>query len=186
LKELTSIFKNLAYLIDYPNDPISDIKGIGQKTIPLLENIDRTLASYLEEFLKDLNFFSNGDIQEHYTNIFDFSEKTTLYLTYFTLKESKKRGEVLIEISEIFKKEGFSFPKNQLFDHLPSILLFLSFCAGEKKIEEAGYFSKKYVNKGLSNLLESLLQAKSPYMHLIRLTYELINSKKLRVEVGNV
>lgn len=175
MKNLDRVFKKLAILIDYPHCSISDIREAGNYIFNLIDAPGHFLVPYMESFLEEINTFSSGALQEHYTKTFDFSENTTLYLTYYILKESKKRGELLIEISETYRKEGFNPSLRQLPDYLPDVLGFLSLYAGRNNLSGINDFSKRYVNKGLESIATGLKNIKSPYLHPINLIKKILN-----------
>ena len=68
---------------------------------------------------------SLDDIQQVYTQTFDFDRDTNLYMTYFKFEDQKERGQMLAKLKVLYEMFGLKMPDNELSDFLPLMLEFL-------------------------------------------------------------
>ena len=62
-------------------------------------------------------------VQNHYVEIFDLSRRHTLYLSYYTDGDTRRRGETLMTIKQRYRRSGFLVDTHgELPDYLPLIL----------------------------------------------------------------
>ena len=62
-------------------------------------------------------------LQNHYVEIFDLSRRHTLYLSYYTDGDTRRRGESLMTIKQRYRRSGFLVDTHgELPDYLPLIL----------------------------------------------------------------
>ena len=62
-------------------------------------------------------------MQNHYVEIFDLSRRHTLYLSYYTDGDTRRRGETLMTIKQRYRRSGFLVDTHgELPDYLPLIL----------------------------------------------------------------
>ncbi len=62
-------------------------------------------------------------IQTHYVEVFDLSRKHTLYLSYWTDGDTRRRGEVLAAFKQRYRRSGFLVDTpGELPDYLPLVL----------------------------------------------------------------
>jgi nitrate reductase molybdenum cofactor assembly chaperone NarJ/NarW len=64
-----------------------------------------------------------GAIQTHYVDVFDLSRKHSLYLSYWTDGDTRRRGEVLAAFKQRYRRSGFVVDtRGELPDYLPMVL----------------------------------------------------------------
>jgi nitrate reductase molybdenum cofactor assembly chaperone NarJ/NarW len=62
-------------------------------------------------------------IQTHYVDVFDLSRKHSLYLSYWTDGDTRRRGEVLATFKQRYRRSGFLVDTGgELADYLPMVL----------------------------------------------------------------
>jgi nitrate reductase delta subunit len=62
-------------------------------------------------------------IQTHYVDVFDLSRKHSLYLSYWTDGDTRRRGEVLAAFKQRYRRSGFLVDtRGELPDYLPMVL----------------------------------------------------------------
>jgi nitrate reductase molybdenum cofactor assembly chaperone NarJ/NarW len=62
-------------------------------------------------------------IQTHYVDVFDLSGKHSLYLSYWTDGDTRRRGEVLAAFKQRYRRSGFLVhTRGELPDYLPMVL----------------------------------------------------------------
>ena len=66
---------------------------------------------------------ASAAVQNHYVEIFDLSRRHTLYLSYYTDGDTRRRGETLMTIKQRYRRSGFLVDTHgELPDYLPLIL----------------------------------------------------------------
>lgn len=107
---MNDLFCKLAVLLDYP----------GEEHMKFLSSLKKVFDDYsfgeLEQIFNDLL-----RAQELYTETFDLSERTTLYITFYHSGYTRSRGMELLELKGLLKRHGIS-PENQAPDFLPLLL----------------------------------------------------------------
>jgi nitrate reductase molybdenum cofactor assembly chaperone NarJ/NarW len=88
----------------------------------LAESAPREAASF-EPLLAYWESSELGAIQTHYVDVFDLSRKHSLYLSYWTDGDTRRRGEVLAAFKQRYRRSGFLVDtKGELPDYLPMVL----------------------------------------------------------------
>ena len=79
-----------------------------------------------EAFEPLLAFWKSSEpaaIQTHYVDVFDLSRKHSLYLSYWTDGDTRRRGEVLATFKQRYRRSGFLVnTRGELPDYLPMVL----------------------------------------------------------------
>lgn len=100
-------------------------------------------------------------LQEDYVATFDFSPAVALYLGHHLHGDNQKKALYLIRIKEEFRRYGFTPSSNELPDHLPLVLGFLSHLA---RLEEDGVrraFISDCVLPGIERLVAGFASRKN-------------------------
>lgn len=113
--------------------------------------------SYLK-FIDYLDCTEKDQLAEHYVSTFDFSDITTLYLTYLRFGDHPDRGAAFLKLKQEFAKAGYPLEDNELPDFLPLVLEFASI-ANPEPIQKIFLIHKKAID----GLLVQLDKASSPY-----------------------
>ena len=109
-----------AVCLGYPESDV--IASSGLLRAALTESAPRAV----EKFEPLLAFWDAGDpsaIQTHYVDVFDLSRKHSLYLSYWTDGDTRRRGEVLTAFKQRYRRSGFLVDtRGELPDYLPMVL----------------------------------------------------------------
>lgn len=78
----------------------------------------------LERLLPHL--MSSEPLQRHqeYVSTFDLQKRSSLYLTYYTEGDTRKRGMALLRLKRIYSAAGLPLQGRELSDYLPVMLEF--------------------------------------------------------------
>jgi nitrate reductase molybdenum cofactor assembly chaperone NarJ/NarW len=88
----------------------------------LVEKAPRQAEAF-EPLLADWESSELGAIQTHYVDVFDLSRKHSLYLSYWTDGDTRRRGEVLAAFKQRYRRSGFLVDtRGELPDYLPMVL----------------------------------------------------------------
>src|SRR5690606_40957262 len=80
---------------------------------------------HVEGYWKLMHEISLDEIQEMYTDTFDFQKDCTLFMTYFKFEDAKERGQMLAKLKVMYEMYGLEMPDTELSDFLPLICEFL-------------------------------------------------------------
>src|SRR5690625_33742 len=116
------IFKIAGLLLHYPEKEwIENLEAI---EIEISSLKDLSINNYFQSFKKYLTTNTYEDLCERYVKTFDFNGVSTLNLTYNVFKDSRERGNALVQLREIFSKSQFYPITDELPDYVPLILEF--------------------------------------------------------------
>ena len=119
-------YRALALLLRYPTDEtraaLDEAVAVLQKDAALPHPVKRALARLGEEI-------GAGDLyeaQERYVWLFDRTRSLSLNLYEHIHGESRDRGQAMVALLELYRSKGLDLTANELPDHLPVFLEFLS------------------------------------------------------------
>jgi nitrate reductase delta subunit len=98
-----------------------------------------------------------------YAEVFDLSSKRTLYLSYWTDGDTRRRGAALGEFKQLYRDSGFLVDLDgELPDHLPIVL---EFCARADPVVGAGVLTRYRV--AIELIRFGLLDRGTPYADVL-------------------
>ncbi|UEA58126.1 nitrate reductase molybdenum cofactor assembly chaperone [Gordonia otitidis] len=112
-----------SWCLEYPDETL-----LGR--IPLVrsaldEQSDHPSIRGLVRFLDHLGSSTLGELIDDYVDTFDLSRKQTLYLSYWTDGDTRRRGSALGEFKTLYRDSGHLVDLHgELPDHLPIVLEF--------------------------------------------------------------
>ncbi|MDQ0339090.1 nitrate reductase delta subunit [Caldalkalibacillus uzonensis] len=154
------IFKLASLFLQYPDKEWVD-NGDLEQEVSCLEN-QLVRECYLQ-FLKYVQHTPLEKLCETYVQTFDFSDKTTLYLTYNIFGDNRERGQAFLKLKEEFANAGFPLEDDELPDYLPLVLEFASIARTEHS--QRIFMIHK---KGIDKLLAGLEEDNNPYQWVLR------------------
>jgi nitrate reductase molybdenum cofactor assembly chaperone NarJ/NarW len=109
-----------AICLGYPERDV--IATTGLLRAALAESAPREAQSF-EPLLAYWDSEDLAAIQTHYVDVFDLSRKHSLYLSYWTDGDTRRRGEVLAAFKQRYRRSGFLVNTGgELPDYLPMVL----------------------------------------------------------------
>jgi nitrate reductase molybdenum cofactor assembly chaperone NarJ/NarW len=80
-------------------------------------------AGHFTELLDGWRSGPPAQLQADYVELFDLSRKHTLYLSYWTDGDTRRRGQVLAEVKQYYRRSAFLVNlRGELPDYLPVVL----------------------------------------------------------------
>jgi nitrate reductase molybdenum cofactor assembly chaperone NarJ/NarW len=155
MEEHRKIFKIASILLQYPEQGWIGDEQLFHEISSLSNESVRKL------FMQFLDYLTTNEIEtlcEIYVNTFDFSDKTTMYLTYHLFGDQKERGQAFLKLKEEFRNAGFDLLDEELPDYLPVVLEFAS-VAPEEHAKKMLLIHKTTIDK----IAEELKLANNPY-----------------------
>jgi nitrate reductase delta subunit len=109
-----------AVCLGYPEREVIATSGL------LRAALAESAARQAESFEPLLAYWDSEDlpaIQTHYVDVFDLSRKHSLYLSYWTDGDTRRRGQVLAAFKQRYRRSGFLVDtRGELPDYLPMVL----------------------------------------------------------------
>ena len=127
------MYQCFAYILEYPAggtlQAALEVQG-------LLLDEHPEAAAQLNEFHEYAASLSAGRLEEVYTGTFDLDAACHPYLGYHLFGETYKRSIFMVELKQRYSAAGFTFPDNEIPDHLAVILHFLAMTNNNAQAEE--------------------------------------------------
>lgn len=155
---MAQTYKALGLLLSYPTAATQALAPVALEAIEqeglAPEKIRRSLARLACELAEDDLF----DLQERYVWLFDRTRTLSLNLYEHVHGESRDRGQAMVALLELYRSKGLELSANELPDHLPVFLEFLSCLPDEEAASLLGEAAHV-----LSAIGERLHKRQSPY-----------------------
>ena len=150
-------------LLDYPQEP-----GLAAR----LDAVEQALAgptapperagAPLAQFVATARAWGARALAEHYVETFDRRRRCCLYLTYYTVGDTRHRGAALLAFKQALAAAGYEMAADELPDYLP-VVLELSARSGD---EVADVLLSSH-REGIEVLRAALVDVGSPYAGLV-------------------
>ena len=147
-------------LLDYPAEGTLETRLNAVEAE--LATLPAEVAVLLEEFIAQARRRGERAMAEHYVEIFDRRRRCCLYLTYYTVGDTRHRGAALLAFKQALAAAGYEMAADELPDYLP-VVLELSARSGDE-IAQTLLSSHR---EGIEVLRSALVDAGSPYAHLV-------------------
>ncbi len=103
--------------------PDSDVLGRADLVREALAEGAPAAAGHFTELLDGWRSGPPAQLQADYVELFDLSRKHTLYLSYWTDGDTRRRGQVLAEVKQYYRRSAFLVNlRGELPDYLPVVL----------------------------------------------------------------
>lgn len=149
-------------LLDYP-DEVSFTPRLDASAQALATTeAPRVVAAPLEEFILTAHARGQRAMAEHYVEVFDRRRRCCLYLSYYTVGDTRHRGAAVLAFKQALAASGFEMARDELPDYLP-VVLELS-ARGGGPVAEAVLCAHR---EGIEVLRSALTDLGSPYARLV-------------------
>lgn len=160
--------KILSILLSYPGEefPARDLSEAldGEALLP------PACRAKVTALIDDIAACDLYDARERYVYLFDRTRSLSLHLFEHVHGESRDRGQAMVDLSELYERNGFRITARELPDYLP---LFLEFAA-TLPLSEARDLVAQPLDI-FSALAERLRRRDSPYAALFEALEEIAN-----------
>jgi nitrate reductase molybdenum cofactor assembly chaperone NarJ/NarW len=153
-------YKLLSLLLQYPDEQLLSGRPELEAAVRALPRSAERAA--LESFYA---FFGRGtarELQQEYVATFDLQRRSSLYLTFYTDGDTRKRGQALLRLKRLFRAAGLELESGELPDYLPVMLEFAALAP-----DDAGARLLAEHRAGLEMLRLHLTELQSHYRYLI-------------------
>lgn len=107
------LYQAAALCLTYPDDDLVN-------RLPLV----REAAPQLREFADHAINTPLAELTEHYVRVFDLKNRHSLYLSWWTDGDTRRRGMSLVRFQDVYRAHGLEFSGEELPDFLPAVLEF--------------------------------------------------------------
>ena len=123
---MAKTFKVLSALLCYPTAELqaaaSEFAEVLEREGLLPEPARQALAPLIEQIAEGDLY----DMQERYVLLFDRTRSLSLHLFEHIHGESRDRGQAMVDLAELYEKNGLAISTRELPDYLPLFLEYLS------------------------------------------------------------
>ncbi len=114
--------KLLSLLLQYPSGELLAARAeLGAAAAELEDGPQANAIRAFAAWQRDLD---GDELQARYVDTFDFSRRTSLYLTYHVFGDRRQRGMALLTLKQRYRAAGFDVDDAELPDYLPLMLEF--------------------------------------------------------------
>lgn len=118
--------KVLSALLSYPTAELQAAVPQMRAALDAEARLPPKNRDRIERILEELASGDLFDLQERYVLLFDRSRSLSLHLFEHVHGESRDRGQAMVDLKALYERYGLVITSNDLPDHLPLFLEFLS------------------------------------------------------------
>lgn len=150
-----------SWCLQYPDDDLLARVPLLHAALDELPSEPATRA--LARFVDRLGSTDPGALRQEYVDVFDLSRRQTLYLTYWSDGDTRRRGTALASIKQRYRDAGFLVDTHgELTDYLPMVLEFAA------RVDPAGGRDLLIEHRASLELIRlALVEAGSPYADVL-------------------
>jgi nitrate reductase delta subunit len=119
-------FKALSALLTYPTAELKQAAGEISESLDADPAIPTRVRDQLYKLLMELAAGDLYDLQERYVLLFDRTRSLSLHLFEHVHGESRDRGQAMVDLKNLYEKNGLELGAAELPDFVPLFLEFLS------------------------------------------------------------
>lgn len=153
-------YQLFSLLLQYPDDALLAARPTLADAIATLPRSRQRRR--LEAFWAWFGPRTGVELQQAYVETFDLQKRASLYLTFFSEGDTRKRGQALLRLKRLYRSAGLELENGELPDFLPVMLEFAELApagAGQRVLAEH--------RRGLELIRLHLVETRSPYRHLL-------------------
>jgi nitrate reductase delta subunit len=123
---VTLAYRALARLLTYPTAELQAVAPAIADALDREARIPAPVRRALRRLARDIAEADLYEAQERYVWLFDRTRSISLNLYEHVHGESRDRGQAMVALLELYRSKGLELSANELPDHLPVFLEFLS------------------------------------------------------------
>ena len=160
----------LSLLLDYPTETLWDNRNDILPTLTADDVLGEDALRSVRTFLDYVATFDNArSWQAAYSDLFDTSTKTNLYLFDMVYGTSRDRGQAMVDLKEEYLKAGLMPTEDELPDYLPMYLQYVASMGSQTEAHAA----IDDIRGVLEKMEHHFRKERHPYEPLIALLKEL-------------
>lgn len=149
-------------LLSYPGDDVADRHRIIGDS---LAELPADIAADLRAFLDAATEMSGRELEEHYVETFDQRRRCSLYLSYYSVGDTRQRGTAILAFRQQLRGLGLEETTDELPDHLCVLLEALARVDDQNHDLAVEMIASH--RDGIEVLRTALDNVGSPYSHVV-------------------
>lgn len=149
----------LSVLLDYPGETFDEAAAAA---VDASAGLPGAVRDDLVAFLDWAKGAGERAVAEHYVDTFDQRRRCALYLSYYAVGDTRRRGVALLGFKAVVRALGYEQERDELADYLP-LVLELSARSGERMVLDLLASHRE----GIEVMRSALRGYRSPYAHLL-------------------
>ncbi|QGU04340.1 nitrate reductase molybdenum cofactor assembly chaperone [Corynebacterium comes] len=149
-------------LLDYPGG------DLGEKLAAVDKHIDQlppAIAAEFAAFTDAARGLGLRGMEEHYVDTFDQRRRCSLFLSYYSVGDTRQRGTAILAFRQALAQLGFEERRDELPDHLCVVLEAVALSEGDQHVQTVELLAAH--RDGLEVLRSALTVIGSPFRHLV-------------------
>ena len=151
-------YRALALLLSYPTEASRALLPAAAAVLEGDPRLPAQIRRALVKLAEDIGAADLYEAQERYVWLFDRTRSLSLNLYEHVHGESRDRGQAMVALLELYRSKGLELSANELPDHLP---VFLEFLSTQPEAEAASLLGE--ASHVLHAMGERLHKRQSPY-----------------------
>jgi nitrate reductase molybdenum cofactor assembly chaperone NarJ/NarW len=123
---MANTYTALGLLLRYPDEALREAYPAAGELIDAEPRFPSALKQRLKRLAEDLASADLLDLQARYVRLFDQTRSLSLNLYEHVHGESRDRGQAMVELLKLYSAHGLELSAQELPDHLPVFVEFLS------------------------------------------------------------
>lgn len=151
-------YRALALLLSYPTEATRALLPAAADALAADTRLPAPIRRALVRLAGEIAEGDLYEVQERYVWLFDRTRSLSLNLYEHVHGESRDRGQAMVALLELYRSKGLELSANELPDHLP---VFLEFLSTQPEAEAASLLGE--ASHVLEAMAERLHKRQSPY-----------------------
>jgi len=176
-----AIFKTFSALLTYPTKELQEATGAMSESLDHEGALPKAVRAPLYDLIEEIATGDLYDLQERYGLLFDRNRSLSLHLFEHVHGESRDRGQAMIDLKNLYEKNGLAMNAAELPDFLP---LFLEFLSTQSRAEACALLAQPA--HVLAVLAERLKKRGSSYEAVFRALVVLSGTRPAEVKASTL
>ena len=135
---MANALKIISVLLSYPSAELHEALGEIEAAIARDSRLDAGNKKRIAALVADLGRLDLYDAQERYVSLFDRTRTLSLHLFEHVHGDSRDRGHAMVDLAQMYERQGFDIGPGEMPDFLPLFLEYLSTQSDEEVHELLG------------------------------------------------
>lgn len=157
-----TIAMSASLLLDYPSEDYFEKLSAVDAQVDMLPP---AISAELVAFSDAARALQLRGLEEHYVETFDQRRRCSLFLSYYSVGDTRQRGTAILAFRQALQQLGFEEQREELPDHLCVVLEAVALSQGRQHEQTVEMLAAH--RDGLEVLRTALQQQHSPFAHLI-------------------
>lgn len=123
---MASALKIISVLLSYPSAELQQATPEIADAIARDSRLGATDKARITALAADIGGLDLYDAQERYVSLFDRTRTLSLHLFEHVHGESRDRGQAMVDLAQMYERQGFDIGPGEMPDYLPLFLEYLS------------------------------------------------------------